>query len=143
MPKEQVKKKPRNYWITHGYEGVEILVPMDDQDSYAVLDEDADEVLVRLTDGRELDAEIVGRDRLTDVAILKVDADDLPTIRIADSDNIKVGDIVGGQKGGQPIQARIVEIANDTVKLDFNHPLAGKSLDFQVKVVSVSTAPIN
>ena len=45
MPKEQVKKKPRNYWITSGYEGVEILVPMDDQDSYAVLDEDADEVL--------------------------------------------------------------------------------------------------
>ena len=39
------KKKPRNYWITSGYEGVEILVPMDDQDSYAVLDEDADEVL--------------------------------------------------------------------------------------------------
>ena len=45
MPKEQVKKKPRNYWITSGYEGVEILVPMDDQDSYAVLDEDADVVL--------------------------------------------------------------------------------------------------
>ena len=45
MPKEQVKKKPRNYWITSGYEGVEILVPMDDQDSYALLDEDADEVL--------------------------------------------------------------------------------------------------
>ena len=45
MPKEQVKKKPRNYWIASGYEGVEILVPMDDQDSYAVLDEDADEVL--------------------------------------------------------------------------------------------------
>ena len=45
MPKERVKKKPRNYYITHGYEGVEILVPMDDQDSYAVLDEDADEVL--------------------------------------------------------------------------------------------------
>ena len=39
------KKKRRNYWITSGSEGVEILVPMDDQDSYAVLDEDADEVL--------------------------------------------------------------------------------------------------
>ncbi len=56
--------------------------------------EDADEVLVRLTDGQELEATIVGRDPLTDVAILKVDAEDLPAIRIADSDNIKVGDVV-------------------------------------------------
>ncbi len=37
--------KKKKYWITHGYEGVEILVPMDDQDSYAVLDENADDVL--------------------------------------------------------------------------------------------------
>ncbi len=56
--------------------------------------EDADEVLVRLTDGQELEATIVGRDPLTDVAILKVDAKDLPAISIADSDNIKVGDVV-------------------------------------------------
>lgn len=40
-----IKKKKKKYWITHGYEGVEILVPMDDQDSYAVLDENADDVL--------------------------------------------------------------------------------------------------
>jgi len=56
--------------------------------------EDADEVLVGLTDGRELEASIVGRDPLTDVAILKVDADDLPFIKIADSDTIEVGDVV-------------------------------------------------
>ncbi|MDQ8202625.1 Do family serine endopeptidase [Pelagicoccus sp. SDUM812003] len=56
--------------------------------------EDADEILVQLNDGRELNATIVGRDPLTDVAILKVDADDLPAITIADSDNIKVGDVV-------------------------------------------------
>ena len=40
-----IKNKKKKYWITHGYEGVEILVPMDDQDSYAVLDENADDVL--------------------------------------------------------------------------------------------------
>ena len=56
--------------------------------------EDADEVLVQLTDGRELEATIVGRDPLTDVAILKVDATELPAIQIADSDNIEVGDVV-------------------------------------------------
>lgn len=56
--------------------------------------EDADEVLVQLNDGRELEAEIVGRDPRTDVAILKVDAENLPAIQIADSENIKVGDVV-------------------------------------------------
>ena len=39
MPRNRLKK-PRNYWITMVMRGVEILVPMDDQDSY-VLDEDA------------------------------------------------------------------------------------------------------
>ncbi len=56
--------------------------------------EDADEVLVRLNDGREMEAEIVGRDPLTDIAILKIDAVGLPAIQIADSDNIEVGDVV-------------------------------------------------
>lgn len=54
----------------------------------------ADEILVRLDDGRELSAEIVGRDPKTDVAVLKVDAEGLPAAKIADSDQIKVGDIV-------------------------------------------------
>lgn len=40
-----IKNKKKKYWITYGYEGVEILVPMDDQDSYAVLDENADDIL--------------------------------------------------------------------------------------------------
>ncbi|EDY84929.1 protease Do subfamily [Verrucomicrobiia bacterium DG1235] len=56
--------------------------------------DDADEILVRLTDGRELEATIVGRDALTDVAILKVESEDLPVIAVADSDNIEVGDVV-------------------------------------------------
>ncbi|MCB1123124.1 MAG: trypsin-like peptidase domain-containing protein, partial [Verrucomicrobiae bacterium] len=56
--------------------------------------ENADEVTVQLNDGRELNAKIVGRDPLTDVAIIKVEAEDLPAINIADSDNILVGDVV-------------------------------------------------
>ncbi|MBD5781228.1 Do family serine endopeptidase [Pelagicoccus sp. NFK12] len=54
----------------------------------------ADEILVQLSDGTELEAKVVGTDPLTDIAILKVEADDLPAIRIADSDNIEVGDVV-------------------------------------------------
>jgi len=54
----------------------------------------ADEVLVRLTDGRELPAEVLGRDPKTDIAVLKINAEELPTLSLADSDNIEVGDIV-------------------------------------------------
>lgn len=56
--------------------------------------EKADEILVRLNDGRELPAEIVGRDPKTDVAVLKVDARSLPALKIADSDKLEVGDVV-------------------------------------------------
>jgi serine protease Do/serine protease DegQ len=56
--------------------------------------EDADEILVRLNDGRELSAEIIGRDPKTDVAVLKVNAPGLPALKLADSDRIEVGDVV-------------------------------------------------
>ncbi len=54
----------------------------------------ADEILVQLSDQREFVAEIVGSDERTDVAVLKVDAEDLPHLPMADSDNLRVGDIV-------------------------------------------------
>jgi serine protease Do len=54
----------------------------------------ADEILVRLNDGRELPAQVVGRDPRTDVAVLKVEADNLPFLRMAQSDDLQVGDIV-------------------------------------------------
>ncbi len=54
----------------------------------------ADEILVQLNDGRELTASLVGRDPRSDVAVLKVEAEDLPFLPIADSDQLEVGDIV-------------------------------------------------
>ena len=54
----------------------------------------ADEILVQLTDGRELPATLVGRDPKSDLAVLKVAASGLPYLRIADSDQLEVGDIV-------------------------------------------------
>ncbi len=54
----------------------------------------ADELLVELNDGRELKADLVGRDPQSDLAVLKVDAKDLPHLPIADSDQLEVGDIV-------------------------------------------------
>ncbi|HEY1107595.1 MAG TPA: DegQ family serine endoprotease [Opitutaceae bacterium] len=54
----------------------------------------ADEVLVSLDDGRELKAKVIGRDPQTDIAVIKVDAKDLPAITFADSSAIEVGDRV-------------------------------------------------
>lgn len=54
----------------------------------------ADEVLVSLDDGRELRAKVVGRDPQTDIAVVKVDAADLPAVTFADSSRIEVGDRV-------------------------------------------------
>jgi serine protease Do len=57
--------------------------------------EDADKVEVALADGKkEYTAKVVGTDPETDVAVLKVDASDLPAITLADSDKLEVGDVV-------------------------------------------------
>ncbi len=53
-----------------------------------------DEVLVTLNDGEEFQAEIVGFDEKTDVAVLKIDATELPSAVMADSDNLQIGDVV-------------------------------------------------
>ncbi|MGA1213268.1 MAG: S1C family serine protease, partial [Solirubrobacterales bacterium] len=52
---------------------------------------DADEVIVKLSDRRQLVAEVVGSDPRSDVALLKIDAAGLPVVRIGDSDKLKVG----------------------------------------------------
>jgi len=54
----------------------------------------ADEVKVALQDGREFTAKVIGRDPKSDVAVIKIDAKDLPAVPMADSDKVEVGDIV-------------------------------------------------
>ena len=54
----------------------------------------ADQLTVTLEDGRELTARVVGRDPLTDIAVVKVDAKDLPAVTFADTSKIEVGDRV-------------------------------------------------
>lgn len=55
---------------------------------------DADEVTVRLTDRREFQAKVIGSDARTDVAVVKVDATDLPVVRIGDQAALRPGDWV-------------------------------------------------
>jgi serine protease Do len=54
----------------------------------------ADEVIVTLTDAREFKAKIVGADKRSDVALVKIDATGLPTVRIGDVARLKVGEWV-------------------------------------------------
>ena len=54
----------------------------------------ADKINVRLKDGRNLDGKLIGIDEKTDIAIVKVDAKDLPVATLANSDAVRVGEIV-------------------------------------------------
>jgi Do/DeqQ family serine protease len=74
--------------------------------------EGADEIEVQLADGRQADAKLVGTDPDSDVAVLKVDLDKLPSVAIGNSDQLQVGDAVlaiGNPFGvGQTVTAGIV-----------------------------------
>ena len=61
--------------------------------NYHVVD-NADEIIVRLNDRRELRAEVVGKDKRSDVALLRIDANNLPVARIGKSDSLEVGEWV-------------------------------------------------
>lgn len=54
----------------------------------------AEQIFVRLNDRREFEAELIGSDASSDLAVLKVDAADLPTVEIGKSDDLKVGEWV-------------------------------------------------
>ena len=55
---------------------------------------DADEVVVRLTDKREFKAKVLGADRRTDVALIKIEASGLPVAKLGDPSKLKVGEWV-------------------------------------------------
>ncbi len=72
----------------------------------------ASEITVTLRDGRALNADLVGTDSETDIALLKVPAEDLTSLPLADSDQLRVGDFVvaiGNPFGlGQTVTSGIV-----------------------------------
>lgn len=56
--------------------------------------EGADEISVKLHDGRELKGRVIGADATTDLALVKIEGDDFPAIPVGDSDKLKVGEWV-------------------------------------------------
>ncbi|MBS3744289.1 MAG: Do family serine endopeptidase [Wenzhouxiangellaceae bacterium] len=74
--------------------------------------DDADEIAITLEDGREFQAEFIGADRETDLAVIRIEADDLEELPLFDSEQLKVGDFVvavGNPFGlGQTVTSGIV-----------------------------------
>src|SRR5690606_18301532 len=68
------------------------------QDGYVMTNahvvEGASEVIVTLTDKREFKAKIIGSDKRTDVAVVKIEARGLPAVKVGDVNRLKVGEWV-------------------------------------------------
>ncbi len=79
------------------------------EDGYIVTNnhviEDASELVVHLFDGRELRAEVIGADPFSDLAVIKVEGDDFPTIPFGQSDEVRVGQWVLAI--GSPLDANL------------------------------------
>ena len=62
----------------------------------------------------------------------------VPKTAINNADQLKVGDMVGASNGGHTFRAIVKEISDAEITLDFNHPLAGKELTFEVEVKEIN-----
>ncbi|MCW8109468.1 DegQ family serine endoprotease [Alteromonas ponticola] len=89
-PQEQVQERP--------FRGLGSGVIIDAEKGYVVTNahvvHNADEITVKLTGGRVFKAKKLGEDQQSDIALLKIDANDLTDLPIANSDKIRVGDFV-------------------------------------------------
>ena len=87
---EQVQERP--------FKGLGSGVIIDAKKGYVVTNnhvvDNADEITVKLTDGREFKAKKLGSDDQSDIALLKIDPDALIAIPLSDSDELRVGDFV-------------------------------------------------
>jgi len=125
---EQLPQMPRGNMGTQRQEGIGSGVVVT-KDGYILTNnhvvDGVDEVKVALQDGREFTAKVIGRDPKSDVAVVKIDAKDLPVVPMADSDKVEVGDVVlaiGNPFGiGQTVTSGIVSATGrgGTLGLDY------------------------
>ncbi|WP_426358718.1 Do family serine endopeptidase [Pseudocolwellia sp. HL-MZ19] len=104
------------------FRGLGSGVIIDSDEGYIVTNNhviaEADEILVTLKDGRQLEAKKIGSDEYSDIALLQIDHKDLTAIKLADSDNLRVGDFaiaIGSPFGlGQTVTSGIVSALGRT-----------------------------
>ena len=103
------------------------------EDGYIVTNnhvvENAQTITVVLDDGRSFDAEVVGTDVLTDLAVVKIDSDNLPVAKVGDSTKLRIGDwvVAIGNSLGQGVRATqgIVSRQGASVQVELNQALYG------------------
>ena len=84
----------------------------------------AEEIVVNLPSGESYVAEVIGQDRITDLAVLKIDAEGLPTVSFGNSDSLEVGDWVVALgnalalKGGPTVTLGIVSARGRTISTE-------------------------
>ncbi|QYK01008.1 Do family serine endopeptidase DegQ [Shewanella psychrotolerans] len=107
-PREQVQERP--------FKGLGSGVIIDADEGYIVTNNHvingADEILIGLSDGREIEAKLIGADAESDIALLQIKAKNLTALKRADSDELRVGDFtvaIGNPFGlGQTVTSGIV-----------------------------------
>ncbi|MFC1921023.1 S1C family serine protease [Chloroflexota bacterium] len=103
------------------------------EDGYIVTNnhvvEDAESITVILDDGRSFNAEIIGTDVLTDLAVVKINSGNLPVAKVGDSEKLRIGDwvVAIGNSLGQGVRATqgIVSRQGASVEVDYNQTLYG------------------
>jgi S1-C subfamily serine protease len=124
----------------------------------------ADRIEVAFTDGSSLEADLVGNDPSSDLAVLKVDGENLPTLELGDSEGAQVGDdvlVIGNAlalEGGLTVTQGILSGTDRTVDTNAGGALVGMLqtdaainpgnsggplLDAEAKVIGIATAIAN
>ena len=93
LPDEQAQPRPRRRQTSAG-SGVIVDAQLGSIITNFHVIKGADEIQVSLVDGRTFQAELVGGDPEVDIAVLKIEADELTAVSLADSDQLRVGDFV-------------------------------------------------
>ncbi len=68
---------------------------------------------------------------------------DIPKTKFGEDFIFEVGGMIKGRSPEGPFMAKIHEIQDEIVILDFNHPLAGKDLTFEVELVQLDSVPVD
>ncbi len=94
-PQQRGRRAPQNDNPVPVGQGTGFIVS---RDGYIITNHhvvgDMDEIEVQLADGRKFDAEVIGSDSETEIALIKIEADDLPVLPLGDSDGLRVGEWV-------------------------------------------------
>jgi serine protease Do len=118
--------------------------------------DNADEIKVAFADEKEYTAKVIGRDDKSDIAVLKIDARNLPYVHLANTDNIEVGDVVlaiGNPFGvGQTVTMGIVSATGrGNIGLDYEDFIqtdaainpgnsGGALIDAEGRLIGINTA---